>query len=104
MAGDDFLPKVVWVKNFLAEQGIKLDRNFLYHDNQNKLLLEKKDRSSCGKCTRTINVQYFSIKDCFDRGDLKIEYLPTDLMAGDFMTKPLQGENLRNFGKLILDM
>ena len=89
VAADEFLPKIIWLENFLAEQGIKLDQNVLYQDNQSAMLLRKKGRVSFGKRTRTINVRYFAIKDCFDQGDLKIEYLPTDLMAGYFMTKPL---------------
>ena len=92
------------VKNFLKEQGIALDQNVLFQDNQSAMLLEKKGRASCGKRTRALNIRYFAIKDCWDRGELKIEYLPTDDMAGDFMTKPLQGEKFRKFRKLILGM
>ena len=104
VAADDFLPKIIWVKNFLKSQGISLDQNVLYQDNQSAMLLEKKGRASCGKWTRALNIRYFAIKDCWDRGELKIEYLPTDVMAGDFMTKPLQGEKFRKFRKLILGM
>ena len=86
------MPKIIWVKNFLKSQGISLDQNVLYQDNQSTMLLEKKGRASCEKWTRTLNIRYFAIKDCWDRGELKIEYLPTDVMAGDFVTKPLQGE------------
>ena len=41
VAADDFLPKIIWVKHFLAEQGIKLDQNVLYQDNPITMLLEK---------------------------------------------------------------
>ena len=71
VAADDFLPKIIWVKNFLEAQGIFLDQNVLYQDNQSTMLLEKKGRASCGKRTRTINISYFAIKDCRERGDLK---------------------------------
>ena len=104
VAADDFLPNIIWVENFLKIQGISLDQNVLYQYNQSAMLLEKKGRASCGKRTPTLNIRYFAIKDCWDRGELKIEYLPTDVMAGDFMTKPLQREKFRKFRKLILGM
>ena len=68
------------------------------------MLLEKKGRASCGKRTRAIKIRYSTIKDCWERGDLKIEYCPTDVIVGDFMTKPLQGIKFRNFRNLILGM
>ena len=104
VSADNFLPKIIWVKNFLEAQGILLNQNVLYQDNQSTMLLEKKGQASCGKRTRAINIRYFAIKDCWERGDLKIEYCPTDVMVGDFMTKPLQGIKFRNFRNLILGM
>ena len=68
VTADDFLPKIVWVKNFLGDQNIKLDQNVLFQDNQSAMLLEKKGRLYCGKCTRIIKIWYFTINDCFDRG------------------------------------
>ncbi|CAJ1962196.1 unnamed protein product [Cylindrotheca closterium] len=37
-----------------------------------------------------------------EKGNVKIEYCPTDNMIADFMTKPLQGEKFRKFRDLIL--
>ena len=85
-------------------QNRKLNKNILYQDNKTAMLLENKGRSSCGKRTRALNIHYFAIKDCFEKGDLEIEYLQTDSMVGDFFTKPLQGEKFRKFRKLILGM
>lgn len=42
VAADDFLPKKVWVKIFLAEQNIRFDQIFLFRDNQSAMFLEKK--------------------------------------------------------------
>ena len=104
VAADDFLPKIVWIKNFMEGQAHKLNQNILFQDNQTAILLEKKGRSCCGKQTRALNICYFVIKDCFEKGDLEIQYLQTDSMVGDFFTKPLQGEKFRKFRKLILGM
>ena len=104
VAADDFLPKIVWVKFFMDAQNRKLNQNILYQDNKTTIMLEKKGRSSCGKPTSALNICYFAIKYCFEKSELKIEYLLTDSMVGHFMKKPLQGEKFRNFRKLILGM
>ena len=38
------------------------------------------------------------------RGELKIEYCPTDEMVGDFFTKPTQGKTFRKLRGIILGM
>ena len=37
-----------------------------------------------------------------EKGNVTIEYCPTDDMVGDFHTKPLQGEKFRKFRNAIL--
>ena len=59
-------------------------------------------RKSAGKRSRAINIRYFFITDQVEKGNVKIEYCPTDDMIADFMTKPLQGEKFRKFRDLIL--
>ena len=104
VACDDFLAKVVWVRNFLMGQGIPLKENFLGQDNKSAIILEEKGRASLGKRSRAMNVRYFAIKDHVDRGEVTVHYCPTEKMVGDFFTKPLQGEKFRNFRRLILGM
>ena len=42
--------------------------------------------------TRHINVRYFFIVDRIKSGEVKMVYVPTDMMLADFMTKPLTGK------------
>ncbi len=47
----------------------------------------------------TYNIRYFFVKDKIDNNELHIEYLPTEEMVADVLTKSLQGElfkRLRN--------
>ena len=104
VSSDDFLSKIIWCKNFLHEQGLVLVQNILQQDNTLATTLMTKGRNSCGKRSRAINIHYFAIKDYCDRGELSIEYCPTDDMVGDFMRKLLQGVKFRNFRKLILGL
>ena len=101
---DDFFTNILWLKKFLHHQGIGFSRNVLMKDNQSEILLERKGRSAARKCSRTIDIQYFTIRDSVEKEDLKIKYCPTDDMVLDFLKKPLQGSKSRKFRKLIIGM
>ena len=104
VSSDNFLTKIIWCKNFLGCQGIRLNQNILLQDNFSAKTLMEKGRSSCGKRSRTVNIRYFDIKDYCEQGELKIEYCPTDVMVGEYMTKPLQGLKFKKFKNLILGL
>ena len=86
---DDAIGKILWT---LRLQGFAPQQNIIYQDNQSAILLEKKGFSSAGKWMRHINVRYFFIKDCVDRGEVIVEYCNTKNVIADFLTKPLQGK------------
>ena len=58
-------------------------------DNKSAILLEKNGKKSSSSRTRALNIRYFFVTDQVEKGNLTIEYCPTDEMLGDFMTKPL---------------
>jgi hypothetical protein len=66
------------------------------------LLLERKGSKSSGKIIRALNIHYFFMADQVEKGNVSIEYCPTDEMIGGFHTKPLQGEKFRKFQTEIL--
>ena len=102
VAVDDASVMILWTKLFLEEQGYDIDKNILYQDNKSAILLETNGKKSSGKRTRAINIRYFFITDQVEKGDVSIEYCPTDEMTGDFHTKPLQGEKFRGFRNNVL--
>ena len=61
----------------------------MYQDNQSAILLENNSRASSSRRTKHLNIRYFFITDRIKKGELKIEYYPTDDMVADFFTKPL---------------
>ena len=63
VGASDYLPKIIWVKMFLALQGYQLGENYLEHDNESAIKLEKNGRMSAGPRSRHINIRYFWIKD-----------------------------------------
>ena len=101
---DDVATKIFWTRLFIEAQGYEIDKNILFQDNKSSILLEENGRKSAGKRSRAMNIRYFFITDQVEKGNINIEYCPTDAMIGDFMTKPLQGTKFREFRKAILGM
>ena len=101
---DDIISKVLWTKLFLEAQGYAVKENLIYRDNQSSMKLELNGNSSCGKRTRHFNIKYFFITDLIKRGEVDIKYCPTDLMVGDYMTKPLLGDKFVKFRQEIMNL
>ena len=76
----------------------------MYQDNQSEILLENNRRASSSKRTKHLNIRYFFITDRIKKGDLHIEYFPTENMVADFFTKPLQGKKFLQFRKVITNL
>ena len=60
-------------------------------------MFEKNGKKSSSSRTRALNIHYFFVTDQVEKGNLTIEYCPTEEMLGDFMTKPLQGSKFSFF-------
>lgn len=102
VGADDASVMILWTKLFLEHQGYEVEKNILYQDNKSAILLELNGRKSAGKRSRALNIRYFFLTDQVERGNLSIEYCPTDEMWGDFQSKPLQGEKFRRFAAQIM--
>jgi hypothetical protein len=102
VGGDDAITMILWTKHFMEAQGYEIKHNILYQDNKSTILLHENGRRSAGKRSRALNVQYFFLSDQISKKNLMIEYMPTDDMVSDYMSKPLQGEKFRKFRRAIM--
>jgi hypothetical protein len=102
VAVDDAATMILWMKLFLEAQGYDVEKNIVYQDNKSAILLETNGKKSSGKQARALNIRYFFITDQVEKGNAQIEHCGTDNMAGDFFTKPLQGEKFQRFRNDIL--
>lgn len=59
--------------------------------------LEKKSHASRGKKTHHVNIRYVCMKDIIELDEINIIYCPTEIMAADYFTKPLQGALFRKY-------
>jgi hypothetical protein len=104
VAADDIVGAMVWTKLFLEEQGYPLKENTLYQDNTSAILLESNGRKSVGPRSRHLNIRLFFVQDQQEKGHIKIEFCPTDLMLGDYFTKPLHGQKFTTFRNQIMNL
>ena len=102
VGADDISSLILWTQLFMESQGYPITKNILYQDNKSAILLEQNGKQSSSKRTRHLNIRYFFLTDQHDRGNVSIEYCPTDQMVGDYMTKPLQGNKFIRFRNLIM--
>jgi hypothetical protein len=89
-------------QEFLKEQGYDMGSAVVYQDNKSCMTLLEKGRSTSDR-TRHIKIRYFWINHYIDTKEVKLEYLPTDQMIADILTKPLQGEQFRRLRKMLLN-
>jgi hypothetical protein len=95
------IPQVLWIRRFMIAQGYKVGDTTVYQDNLSTMALAAKGKSTSVK-TKHIAVRYFFVKSMVDAGEISLEHMPTANMLADMMTKPLQGELLKNSRKEVL--
>ena len=62
----NYIPVVIWKDFVLTYQGILLDTNKLFQDNQSAMKLDKNGNRSCGPILRHIHSRYFFVKNRLD--------------------------------------
>jgi hypothetical protein len=87
----EVMPQILWMANFIKDQGYDVKSSVLHQDNKSAMLLETNGRKSSTKRTRHMNIKYFYVKDNVDKKEIVIEYCPINEMIADFFTKALKG-------------
>ena len=80
----------IFIRTFLIAQGYPMPAMTILQDNQSCMALMARGRSGAER-TRHIQIRYFWVKERVDRGEVKIEYLRSEDMYANVLTKPLQG-------------
>jgi hypothetical protein len=80
----------IFIRNFLLSQGYRMGPVTIFQDNQSCMALMERGRSGAER-TRHIQIRYFWVKERVDTREVRIEYLRTEDMYANVLTKPLQG-------------
>ena len=100
VALSDMLPCVMKLHEFLCGQGCIMDSPTIFQDNASTLSLVTKGGGKYR--SKYLRVRQALVKEHHDRGDVKLQYLPTGEMLADVLTKPLQGKLFRHLICLIV--
>jgi hypothetical protein len=98
----DGVAEVIHIREFMINQGHDVGAAIIYQDNMSTIALAEKGRSTSER-TRHINIRYFFVHDRIASQEIVIEYLHTDDMVADILTKPIQGDKFRKLRDMLLN-
>jgi len=91
VALSDYASQVVWMRNFIIQQGYDVGPVILHQDNMSCMALVKRGGAASER-SRHIDIRHFWVKELVDGKVAIVKHLPTDKMYVNVMTKPLQGQ------------
>ena len=88
MAAAHAAKEAIWISGFLSEIGVEGHHPIhLKGDNTGSIDLSKD--SQFHPRTKHINMRYHFIRECVNNGHIALDYVPTNAMVADALTKPL---------------
>ncbi|KXJ68315.1 hypothetical protein RP20_CCG004301 [Aedes albopictus] len=100
IALSDACQEAVWLRQLLQDFGEKQeDATIINEDDQGCIPFVHAGRIS--KRSKHIETRQFYVKDVCDRGDVKIQYCPSEQNTADLFTKPLGTSKLMQHSKSI---
>ena len=93
--------EAIWLQFFLKEIEFREvhTATIIYEDNQSSIALAKNPIHHA--CTKYIDIQHYFIREKVESGEVDLEYMPTEDMIADALTKPLPRPK---FEKLVAQM
>lgn len=97
----DNIPYLLELKIFLEEIGSKETHTSVYQDNQSTIKLIENGHGTNGR-TKHMNAKIYYLKDNIDNGNIKLEYLSTNNMVADILTKPIVGSKFKELRDILM--
>ena len=86
----DSTGEILWLRDFLIAQGYIMSPATVYQDNMSTIAMIKNGRPNSTR-SKHIGIRFFFVADRVQQKEIKIEYMSTNDMLADILTKPLQG-------------
>ena len=102
IALDTSISPVMALQYLLQEIGMYEQPAIIYQDNMSTIRLSHTGYNTLSK-TKHIHMRFFYVKEVADQGHLSIQYLSTDDMVADILTKPLMGYKFILFASMLLN-
>ena len=99
----DSLGHIIWLRNFILSQGYKeIGPATIMQDNKSTIQLARNGQPN-SDATRHISIRYFFVHDRMKNNEIKLEWISTDDMISDILTKPIQGKKFKELRSLLLN-
>ena len=99
----DSMGHVIWLRNFLKGQGYKnIGPATIGQDNRSTKQLVANGQPN-SDTTRHISIRFFFVHDRIKEDEIRLEWIPTDKMVADILTKPLQGSDFKELRRQLLN-
>ena len=97
----DATKQAVWLKQLLEELNLRNPEEpvTIYGDNKAAIKIAEKEQIS--NKTKHISIKYHYVRDMINNNQIKMEYVNTDEMLADTMTKPLAKDKFIQFRSAI---
>jgi transposase InsO family protein len=79
--------ELLWFRSWVAEMFNKIVTGTIYGDNRSSIDIVKTE--SLSNRVRHIDIRTHLIRDHYDKGDIELQWIPTDEQDADILTKPL---------------
>ena len=74
----------------------------IMQDNKSTIQLARNGQPN-SDATRHISIRYFFVHDRMKNNEIKLEWISTDDMISDILTKPIQGKKFKELRSLLLN-
>ena len=92
--------EILWLSGLMNEIRIKSLQPVLYGDNQSAIACAQNGVRS--ERTKHIDIKYNFITDVIERGQLRMQWIPTDQQQADILTKALNAPQFRILRRKIM--
>ena len=87
----DAVLHVLWTREYLIFAGMDIGPAIIFQDNQSTIFLARKGRSTSER-SRHIKIRYLFVSHYIVGKEIESQYLPTEDMVADVLTKPLTNQ------------
>jgi len=91
MAMSECVHELIWLYQLLTQMGLKAKKPVLYADNQPAIKTITGDNIQKTSSRRHIRIRFHHVRDEWQQGNIRIEYVQSKQNLADIFTKPLQG-------------
>ena len=102
VALDESLLHLLWFTQIMAFLGYPQSPTFVYQDNKSTITVCEAGHSKNGRL-KHMAVRWHFIQGKIQDKTIKLEYMPTNDMIADIMTKTIQGSKWETLKKLLLN-